>query len=94
MTASERRLKREACLPAQGHSWKESRIALTRNIYLLSLITFAALIALSDVVWSQVVSTPPQSHTSDTYTLRVDTNLVILSATVLNRRNALVSGLV
>ena len=82
------------CLSDQWHSWKELRRALTRNNYLLSLIAFAALIAFSDVVWSQVVSTPPQNHTSDSYTLRVDTNLVILSATVLNRHNALVSGLV
>ena len=94
MTAYEWRLKREAGLSVQGHFWSEMRIALTRNNYLPSLIAFAVLITFSDVVWSQVVSTPPQNYISDSYTLRVDTNLVILSATVLDRHNALVSRLV
>jgi VWFA-related protein len=94
MTASERRLKRENGLSAKGRYWTRMRIALTRNIYLINLIAFAALIVFSDVAWSQVVSTSPQNHTSDSYTLKVDTNLVILSATVLDRHNALVSGLV
>ena len=85
--------EREDCLSDQWHSWIELRIALTRNISHISLITFAALIAFSDVAWSQVVSTPPQNHTSESYTLTVDTNLVVLSATVLDRHNALVSRL-
>jgi VWFA-related protein len=84
----------EDCLSNQWRSWKELCIDITRSIYLISLITIAALIAFSDVVWSQVVSTPPYNHASESYTLIVDTHLVILSATVLDRHNALVSGLV
>jgi VWFA-related protein len=49
--------------------------------------------AFSVASWSQIVSTPSQNHTSDAYTLKVNANLVILSATVVDRHNALVSGL-
>ena len=94
LIVSARLPEREDCLSYQWHSWTKLRIVLTRNIILLSLIAFAVLNAFSNVVWSQVVSTPSQNHSSDSYTLRVDSNLVILSATVLDRHNALVSGLV
>jgi len=68
-------------------------LALTGNNLLLCLIVLAVLIAFPDAAWSQIVSSPSQNHSSDNYTLRVNSNLVILSATVLDRHNALVSGL-
>jgi enolase len=36
MIVSARLSEREDCLSDQWHSWKELRIALTRNIYLIS----------------------------------------------------------
>jgi VWFA-related protein len=94
MTASAIRPEREASLPAQVHFWTKMYIALTGNSMLVCLIAFAASIAFPNASWSQIVSTPLQNHTGDNYTLRVDSNLVILSATVLDHHNALVSGLV
>jgi VWFA-related protein len=56
------------------------------------------LIALIGLVLAPFVSgaqesQPPQSGSGDEYTLKLNANIVILSATVLDRRNALVSGL-
>jgi VWFA-related protein len=93
MTASERNLEDEARLSCQGVFWTGKCTAITGNILFLCLIALAALIAFPGAAWSQIVSSPSQNHQSDAYTLRVDANLVILSATVLDRRNALVSGL-
>jgi VWFA-related protein len=93
ITASKRCQEREAGLSAQGHICTGICIAFTRNNYLLYLTALAILIAFSGAAWSQVVSTPSQNHSSDDYTLKVDANLVILSATVVDRHNALVSGL-
>jgi VWFA-related protein len=58
------------------------------------MIALTVLIALPGVAWSQLVNTPSQNHEGNDYTLKVDSDLVILSATVLNSHNALVSGLV
>jgi VWFA-related protein len=57
------------------------------------MIALAVLIAFPGAAWSQIVNAPSQNHASNDYTLRVDADLVILSATVLDRHNALVSGL-
>jgi VWFA-related protein len=54
-------------------------------------MAFAASISLSDSALSQKVASA-QNESSD-YTLRVNANLVILSATVVDHQNALVSGL-
>ncbi|MFZ1086445.1 MAG: VWA domain-containing protein [Terracidiphilus sp.] len=57
----------------------------------LFLLALAALISLSTVASSQEI--PPVKNESGDYTLSVNANLVILSATVVNQHNALVSGL-
>jgi VWFA-related protein len=93
ITVTIRCLAREANLSVQGHFSKGIYTALTRNKYNLLLIALAVLIALPDTAWSQVVSTHSKSPSSDGYTLRMNANLVILSATVVDRHDALVSGL-
>jgi Ca-activated chloride channel homolog len=93
MIASERRLKRESCLSAQGHCWTDMSNTLTGRKLLICLMVFAVLIAAPGAAWAQIVSSSSRNHTSGDYTLSVNANLVILSATVLDRHNALVSGL-
>jgi VWFA-related protein len=93
MAASERRLERKAGLSAQWHFSTGMIIVKTRNNLLLCFIALAILIAFPGAVRSQVVSSTLQNHSSDGYTLRVNANLVILSTTVVDRHNALVSGL-
>jgi len=91
---SAKQLENNANLSTGRHFWTGMHIAKTRNNLLLCLIAFAALIVFPDAAWSQIVSASSQDHTSNDYTLRVDANLVVLSVTVLNHDNALVSGLV
>jgi VWFA-related protein len=93
ITASARRLEKDADMSAQKNFWTGMCIALTRNNYLLSLIALAVLVAYSGAAWSQIVSSSLQNYSSGDYTLKVNANLVILSATVLDRHNTLVSGL-
>jgi VWFA-related protein len=93
MIVSAGRLENNASTSAREYFWTGMRIALTARNLLLCLIEFVVLIAFPGAAWSQITSSPPQNPSSDSYTLRVDTNLVILNATVLNSHNALVSGL-
>ena len=93
MIVSTERLKKYAGMYAQGHFRTGRHIVKTGSRMLLCLIAFAAWVAFPDSAWSQIVNAPSQNHTSSDYTLRVDADLVILSATVLDRHNALVSGL-
>ncbi len=65
------------------------RISLTAPVFILS--SLVTLISLSVASSSQKL--PTAKNESDEYTLRVNTNLVILNATVLNHDKALVSGL-
>jgi VWFA-related protein len=58
----------------------------------LFLLAFFASVTLPNPSLSQTSSTS-QGNSTGTYTIRLNTNLVVLSATVLNRHNALVSGL-
>jgi VWFA-related protein len=67
-------------------------IAWAYNVSLLFSIALAVLIALPDAGWSQD-SNPAQDNSSGNYTLQMKANLVILSATVVDRHSALVSGL-
>jgi len=76
------------------YSWAELRVDLTNITLFLCLIAIVFLSVFPHVTWPQVVSAPLQKQSSDSYTLRVNANLVILSTTVLDRHNALVSGLV
>jgi VWFA-related protein len=68
------------------------RIALVYKPSLCFLVATIVLIALPIAAGAQD-SSSPQNNLSDGYILRVSANLVILNATVLNRHNALVSGL-
>jgi len=56
------------------------------------LVALIVLILLRSVAGAQV-SEPSQSVSNDEYTLKLNANMVILSATVVDRHNALVSGL-
>jgi VWFA-related protein len=67
-------------------------IAWACNFSLLFPIVPVVSIALPVFAWSQD-SYSVQKNSGADYTLRVNANLVILSATVLDHRNALVSGL-
>jgi len=93
ITSSKRCQERVAGLSAQGHFSTGWRIVKIGNNLLLCLIALAILIAFPGAAWSQIVSAPSQNHSSDNYTLKVDANLVILSTTVVDSHNALVSGL-
>ena len=93
ITVSERRVEKKYGMHARKHFLTGICILLKRSKYILCLIALAIMIAFAGAAWSQIVNAPSQNHTSNDYTLRVDADLVILSATVLDRHNALVSGL-
>ena len=93
ITASGICLKRGVGLIEQIYSKIGMRISLTGKCLLFWLTVLAVSIALPEVAWSQDSSSPSQSQIGRDYILRIDTNLVILSATVVNHHNALVSGL-
>jgi len=90
--AFERYLNKKSGLSAPDHFWTESCIGLERKHSLLFLLALAAAISLSNAAASQNANSV-QKNSSGDYTLRVNANLVILSATVLDHHNALVSGL-
>ncbi|MGA3372959.1 MAG: VWA domain-containing protein [Terracidiphilus sp.] len=87
-----RSFKRGTGLYAGKYRWTEGRIAWTRNLSLLFPIALAISLVSPGLVWSQDSSSAQKSLGGD-YMLRVNANLVILSATVLDHDNALVSGL-
>jgi VWFA-related protein len=87
LTAFKIRLKEESGLFSRWNFWT------TRSIASACKYSLLALVALPCVAWSQNAASS-QSISSNDYVLRVNSNLVILSATVLDRHNALVSGLV
>jgi Ca-activated chloride channel family protein len=91
MRAPERRRTRVTGLSAAEHSPAAMRRALARclTFLLLALMVGAAS---PEVAWSQAHSSA-QDQASDDYTLKVNANLVVLTATVVDRHNALVSGL-
>ncbi len=93
MTAPRICLKNGTYLFEQKHSGTGTSIALTKKCILLCIIVSIISTALSEVAWSQESVSNSQNQSSGNYTLRIDTNLVILSATVVERHNALVSGL-
>ena len=90
-TAFERYLSKGSGLSASEHFWTGSCIELKRKHSLLFLLALAAAISLSDAAASQDANSAQKNPGGD-YTLRVNANLVILSATVLDHHNALVSG--
>jgi len=86
--------KQDVCVPGHKYSWDILYITLTSSLMLQCLISFSAFIAFTDHAWPQVDSISTQDHISDRYTLSLNADLVVLTATVLDRHNALVSGLI
>jgi VWFA-related protein len=94
MIASARRAQRQASRPHPEPVNARTRTA-ERNTFVF-LIALNAAIFLHCVAGAQVPKTAQKSSgesSSDEYTLRLNSNLVTLSATVLDHHNALVSGL-
>lgn len=91
-TASETFLQRGSGLSVPGHLRTSGCIGFGFKYPLLFLLAFVALISLPGAALSQD-SSSSQDRPNDNYTIRVNANLVILSATVLDKHNALVSGL-
>jgi VWFA-related protein len=78
-------------LSAPGDLWTNCLSGFKFNKSLHFLLTFVAFLSFHCSASSQ--NSTSQNASSDNYTIRVDTNLVILSATVVDHHNALVSGL-
>ncbi len=91
-TASESYKEREIGLSIPGQGWTGGRFGVRLQCPLPFLLALAASISFSSMALSQN-SSYSQEKSSGNFTVRVATNLVILSATVLDRHNALVSGL-
>ena len=92
MTASAERVQREAS--RQGSDFFDARTRLSKN----HSATHRCLIALIGLILTPLASgaqgsPPPQSGSGGEYTLKLNADMVILSATVVDRHNALVSGL-
>ena len=85
-------LNKGSGLSAPEHFWTGSCIGLEWKHSLLFLLALVAAISMSYAAASQDAKSVQKNSGSD-YTLRVNANLVILSATVLDHHNALVSGL-
>lgn len=69
---------------------RSSRFVLAASV--LTLLAFVVFFSFTGMASSQ--SIPSAENESGAYTLRVNVNLVVLSATVVDQHNALVSGLI
>jgi len=83
------RMQRDANRQAQEHPGTHIRI-LKNNVVMRHCLI--ALLVTPFVSFAQVSQPSPSDYGSE-YTLKLNANMVILSATVLDRHNALVSGL-
>ena len=92
MTTSARGMEREAYRQASERSNPCSHIPWNNTVAYHCLIALIGLIVTPFVSGAQV-SQSPQSGPADAYTLQVNVNMVMLSATVVNGHGALVSGL-
>jgi VWFA-related protein len=90
-TASEAQMRTGCVLLAPDDIRARCRIGFEFSDSLLFLLAFAAFLSFHGSASSQ--DSTSQNNSSDNYTIRVNTNLVILSATVVDHHNALVSGL-
>jgi VWFA-related protein len=70
----------------------QKRIRERSSSPLRRLVILSAAVLLHCVAWAQV-PTPSQGYADEEYTLKLHTDIVLLNATVLDRHNALVSGL-
>lgn len=91
-TASKEHLKRETGLAIRGQRWTVGHFELKLKCPLLFFFALVASISFPSIALSQE-SSSSQGKSSVSYTIRMNANLVILSATVVDRHNALVSGL-
>ncbi|MGA2890047.1 MAG: VWA domain-containing protein [Terracidiphilus sp.] len=91
MSTFETPLKIRVDLSAPRHFWAAIFINLTSRYLVLCLIVFVLSVSQPAAQSQDPISS--QDGSNGNYTLRVDANLVILNATVLDRHNALVSGL-
>lgn len=87
---TETHLRRGLCLLVHGHFRTNFRIGFESQY---SLLLFALIVSVSLSQFATSQDYYLQNGSSDNYTIRVNTNLVVLSATVVDRHNALVSGL-
>ena len=92
MNASSRKTRREADRQASERSNACMLVSWNNTVAYRLLFVFVALMVTPFVSGAQV-SQSSASGSAVAYTLRMNTNLVILNATVLDRRNAPVSGL-
>lgn len=91
-TASEAHLKRETTLSVPEDLQTKDRSGLRSQYSLLFVLALVISMLLSRVALSQD-SSSSQNRSGDSYTIRMNSNLVVLSATVVDHHNALVSGL-
>jgi len=85
-------MQREADRQASARSRACRRVPRNNTVAYWCLIAFIGLIVTPFVSGAQV-SESPHSGSDDAYTFQVNVNMVILSATVLDRHNVPVSGL-
>ncbi len=92
MTTSATGMQRETDRQASERSNACRRIPWNNKIASHCLVAFVGLLVTPFVSGAQVSSSPQSEH-ADAYTLQVNVNMVMLSAIVVNRHGALVSGL-
>ena len=92
MTTSAKGMQREANRQVPERSDACMHTSWSNIVVYQCLVAFIGLIVAPFVSGAQA-SQSPHSESDDAYTFRVSVNMVMLSATVLNRHNAFVSGL-
>jgi VWFA-related protein len=85
-------IRSDANRQASGRLSARLRLLKSNTVMHRCLITLIALLVMAFVSRAQVPQ-PSPSDSGNEYTLKLNANMVILSATVLDRHNALVSGL-
>ncbi len=90
--ASKAHLEKTTVSSVPKHSWTGNRIGLISRYSLVIALALSTSISLPGVASPQD-SASSQNLSIDNYTIKMNSNLVILSATVVDRHNALVSGL-
>jgi VWFA-related protein len=92
MIVRKARLNKVMCISAHEHLWTTMRSVLVCIPSHICMVAVVILIAPPVTAQSQNLPSA-QFDSSNDYIIKVNANLVILNATVLNRNNALVSGL-
>jgi Ca-activated chloride channel family protein len=92
MAASVRRVQRKVSRQASELSTARMRISMTGTLAGRCLVALLGLTVFDFVAHAQI-SQPTQNSSSGDYTLKLNADIVVLSATVLDGHNGLVSGL-